>query len=350
MSYNTKIRLADIEATFRRPGPMVATPGTALSAQQLHAQQQEASRKAAEQAELAKRRSKQPVDRNIPDGVEQIVIGDGAQRYNSLRNVERKLDAVMMRKRLDIQDSVDRHCSRYGTMRVWISNTAEDQPWQASGMDHDAFDFSSNVEARFKVKIEGRLLNSADETYTLNQDVNAKDKPAVVDGSSRVEEGNNGEPSPKRAKLSASGGPRKKFSHFLKAITVDFDRSRTLQPDGYTQIEWKRPEILPRSQAEPPREADFDCLEFERKSDEDINITVNLFLDEQPERYRLDPPLAELLDMEEADRKTVLMGIWDYVKVFGLHEEDDSKGIMCNERLAKVSIELYKSIVLWHGR
>lgn len=339
MSYNTKIRLADIEATFRRSGPMVATPGSALSAQQLYAQQQEASRKSIEQAELAKRRSRQPVDRNIPDGVEEIAIGDGAQRYKSLREVERKLDAVMMRKRLDMHDSVDRHRSQYGTLRVWISNTVEDQPWQASGMDHDAFDFSSNVEARFRVKIEGRLLDTADEIYTLDQDIKAEDKPAVANENSRIDETVHGEPPPKRAKLSASAGPRKRFSHFLKAITVDFDRSRTLQPDGYTQIEWRRPELQPRSQAETPREADFDCLEFERKSDENINVTVNLFRDEQPERYRLEPPLAELLDMEEADRKTVLMGIWEYVKVAGLQAEDDSKRIMCDERLGKVGIE-----------
>lgn len=59
--------------------------------------------------ERAATRSKKPIDKNIPEGVEECVIGDGVQRYRDLRELERKLDSTMMRKRLDIQDSVNRN-------------------------------------------------------------------------------------------------------------------------------------------------------------------------------------------------------------------------------------------------
>jgi SWI/SNF-related matrix-associated actin-dependent regulator of chromatin subfamily D len=77
---------------------------TPLSSSQLQAQE---SHKLAN--ESAKIRSSKPTDKNMPDGVEDCIIGDGIQRYRELRDVERKLDAAMMRKRLDIQDSQNRN-------------------------------------------------------------------------------------------------------------------------------------------------------------------------------------------------------------------------------------------------
>lgn len=61
--------------------------------------------------QLAKLRSRKPTDKSLPDGVEEILVGDGdvAQAYKSLRDFERRLDATMTRKRLDIVDSVNRN-------------------------------------------------------------------------------------------------------------------------------------------------------------------------------------------------------------------------------------------------
>jgi SWI/SNF-related matrix-associated actin-dependent regulator of chromatin subfamily D len=88
-------------------GPMISGghPQNQLTPAQMAAQQ--ASAKRAE--ERAKLRSRQPTDKNIPDGVEDCITGDGVQRYRELRDVERRLDATMMRKRLDIQDAVNRN-------------------------------------------------------------------------------------------------------------------------------------------------------------------------------------------------------------------------------------------------
>lgn len=88
-------------------GPMVSG-GHPQAPQMTPAQMQQQVAAAAQKSELAKRRSRKPTDKSIPDGVEELIIGDGVQRYKELRDVERRLDAAMMRKRLDIQDSVNR--------------------------------------------------------------------------------------------------------------------------------------------------------------------------------------------------------------------------------------------------
>ena len=87
------------------PGMVPAGPHPPVPLNQTQMAQQQA---AAHQAELAKRKSRKPTDKSMPDGVEECTIGDGAQRYRDLRDFERRLDATMTRKRLDIMDSIGR--------------------------------------------------------------------------------------------------------------------------------------------------------------------------------------------------------------------------------------------------
>ena len=58
----------------------------------------------------AKLRSARPTDKTLPDGVEEACVDDGvvAKAYKDLRDLERRLDATMTRKRLDIVDTVSR--------------------------------------------------------------------------------------------------------------------------------------------------------------------------------------------------------------------------------------------------
>lgn len=72
------------------------------------AQMAQQQQQAAMQVEMAKRRSKKPTDKNLPDNIDECTIGDMAAKYRELRDFERRLDATMTRKRLDIVDSVNR--------------------------------------------------------------------------------------------------------------------------------------------------------------------------------------------------------------------------------------------------
>ena len=75
-----------------------------LSGAQLHHQQAQAR---ALEMEQAKRRSMKPTDKTIPKAVEEIV--GFASIYGEMREVERRLDAAIMRKRLDVIDAANKH-------------------------------------------------------------------------------------------------------------------------------------------------------------------------------------------------------------------------------------------------
>jgi SWI/SNF-related matrix-associated actin-dependent regulator of chromatin subfamily D len=89
-------------------GPHHSVPMTQAQINQQHHQQQQATH-------LAKLRSRKPTDKNLPDGVEEILAAgsDVGISYKNLRDVERRLDATMTRKRLDIVDSLSRNTKVY---------------------------------------------------------------------------------------------------------------------------------------------------------------------------------------------------------------------------------------------
>lgn len=287
-----------------------------LAAQQHQAQlyqQQMAQRNAALEHQLAQRRARKPTDRNMPDGIEDLIVGDGVQQYKDLRELEKRLDYTIMRKRLDIQDTMNRNVRRQKTMRIWINNTCENQPWQRPALDENSFDFDTGADSTFRLSIQGKLLDDDDD---LDSD---SDEDQEMEGNGDTE-------TPAKAPKPAP----KKFSHYFKAISVEYEKNRmnpNMPIDPSMQMEWKK----------TPQTPEFDCVDFTRKADENLNITISLVRDEPVERYRLSNALANALDMEEADRAEVVMGIWEYVKAMGLQEDDERRMVRCDERLRSVS-------------
>lgn len=299
--------------------------------------QAEAAQKAAKMAhEAAKRRAQRPTDKNIPEGVEHIIIGDGVQQYKRLREIERKLDAVMMRKRLDIQDLAQQGPKRYRTMQIWVSNTVENQPWQARNLESDMFDFDTGVEAMYKVKIEGRLLEEdglEDSPGYGSDDEDGEDPTKFIKTDDSMV---SSDESTKPNQPPTTTSTKTRLSHFFKAITIDFDRNKNLQPEIATQIEWKKPLVQPGALL--PKEADFDCLEFERKGDENVNCNINFYRDEFPERWRLSKELGDLLDTEEEERAVIIYKIWEYVKAMNLQQDEEKRLVQCDDRLRAASL------------
>jgi SWI/SNF-related matrix-associated actin-dependent regulator of chromatin subfamily D len=174
----------------------------------------------------------------------------------------------------------------------------------------DAFDFSTNMDSSYRVKIEGRLLDDEEEDLSSDD----SDDEEQIDSDAMDEDGKQ----PEKKRKSKLPTKEYKFSHFFKAMTVDFDRKSV--KDGVDQIvEWKKP-VVAANATNLPNAADFDQLEFKRGGDENVNITINLFRDENPERFQVSPALAEILDANEATRTEAVMGIWDYIRVMGLEE------------------------------
>ncbi|KAL2018787.1 hypothetical protein VTK56DRAFT_415 [Thermocarpiscus australiensis] len=307
-------------------GPHHSVPMTQAQINQQHHQQQQANH-------LAKLRSRKPTDKNLPDGVEETLVGGGdvAIAYKNLRDFERRLDATMTRKRLDIVDSVSRNAKRYKTLRIWISNTVEDQFWQTNGINVDAFDFTSSLESSYRVKVEGRLLDDEDEMDKDDEEDQAGDNGAEGD---KMETDSPNKPKPKPAP--SKHGQRFRLSHFFKALTVDFDRPPSGRQGADTSVEWKKPDRTPAGAANLPAMADFDEITFKRNGDENTNITINLYRHEEPERFELSPELAEVIDMREATRQEAVMALWEYIKLMKLQEDEEKRNFRCDDLLKRV--------------
>ncbi|PHH81581.1 hypothetical protein CDD82_382 [Ophiocordyceps australis] len=316
-------------------GPMIAAgphPAAPLSQAQL-AQQQQAQIQA---NDMAKRRSRKPTDKNMPDGVEECIVDPQAvQQYKQLRDSERLLDAAITRKRLDICERINRrHAKLPKTLRIWISNTVEDQIWQGNGLNVDAFDFTPNMEASYRATIQGRLIDEDDEHVPLGQ-------------SSSSAPGSAGQDDPNKTNDSPSEDSKPRFSTFFRSLTVEFDRSRFR--NGAEQcIEWSRPDPnaqrghplgAPAAGSQPPV-SEFDELTFKRHGDENTNITINLFRHEFPERYRVNPILADVIDMTEATHQEAVTALWEYIRFWGLQEDEEKRNFRCDELLKKVLRDL----------
>jgi len=315
-------------------GPMVGGSHTPSA---VHHSHMAATREAEQKAkDSAKNRAKAPTDKTIPDGVEDIIIGDGVKQYKDMREIERRLDAVMMRKRLDLAEIKPQSHERSRTLRIWISNTAETQPWQGRRLEEDAFDFNTGMEGSFKVKIEGRVLD--DGKTNADSDDEADDETAKANGhpDNPDEMDHDGPSDSTKTPAATSTKPRPKLSHFFKRITVEFDRGKDLHSDGVVPFEWKKPSNIPPNATTLPATADFDCLEFERKSDENVNCTVSLYRDETPECFAVSKDLMEIVDLEEGTRDRVVTGIWDYARALNLQQDDEKRLIQCDDRLRAV--------------
>lgn len=282
--------------------------------------------------DTALRRSRKPTDKNLPDGVEESVIGDGVTQYKNMRDVEKRLDAAMVRKRLDIQDSVNRSVKRFRTLRIWISNTVENQPWQReSGQNGN----SAAGSGRYKVKIEGKLLDDQPDAFDSDES-DSDDEQTKTNGQNDPDAMEEDTPQiEKKSSKKHSLPQRKRLSHFFKSITVELDKPASSGVADLATINWTKPAI-PSGAVSLPPSADFDSLEFSRAAEVNLNATISLVRDENPERFKLSKELASILDTDEEARGGIVVGIWEYIKAMELQENEEKRAVRCDDRLKAV--------------
>ncbi|KAJ5948531.1 hypothetical protein N7454_001838 [Penicillium verhagenii] len=304
-------------ATPRRvPGPgqmPVQMPQHAIPAQYMPAA------RAMQPVPEPPRRAHKPSDKNIPEGVENVIVCEGVQQYKNLRDLEKRLDASVVRKRLDIQDSISKTVKKYRTMRIWITNTVENQPWQGAGTNPGS--------GRYKVRIEGRLLDDhSDPSFGAENDEVQRDTAGddAMDQDKSEDEKNK-----------ESDKKSQRFSHFFKTISVDFDKPANAIPDEVKPVNWSKPQLASNATSAAPN-AEFDSIQFARASQENLNVTIGLVRDETPERFKLSKELAEVLDVEEETRSGIVLGIWDYIRAMELQEDEEKRTVRCDSRLYSI--------------
>ncbi|KAI8095129.1 uncharacterized protein B0P05DRAFT_524830, partial [Gilbertella persicaria] len=225
-------------------------------------------------------KKKRPFDRNMPPKIEAYI--PESKLYTELCEFEKNLDVAIMRKRLDIQEAFGKPPHVRRTLRIFVSNTAADQPSQSE----DANNFESNDDnaPSWTLKIEGRLLDPLIPT--------------------------------KKAQ------PIQKFTSFFKSIIVELDRDPDQFPQGNI-IEWHK----------QASSTDTDGIEIKRKGDMNVNARIILVPDFTPQKYKVSHGLSEMIGIRLSTRSNVMDELWKYIKRNKLHDDQDKRIIHCDSKM-----------------
>ncbi|KAF9007018.1 hypothetical protein BDQ17DRAFT_1389154 [Cyathus striatus] len=237
-------------------------------------------------------------DKSIPNAISQNpTFAEDSQMYQSLIEMERKLDWNMTRKRLEVQDALGRNLfvrifivdTTTRTLRIFISHTVSGQLWQSNGEPPAAnFETGEGIPA-WSLRIEGRLLEP---------------------------------PSRSRDKVT----PRK-FSTLIKRMIVELERDPTVYPDGNI-IEWPR--------TAGPHNPPLDGFTIRRTGDVPTKVRVVMYLEHFPEQYKVLPELANVLGIKEESRIGVIQTLWNYIKLNNLQDKTDRRLIRADDKLRLV--------------
>lgn len=193
---------------------------------------------------------------------------------------ERKLDATIMRKRLDIQEALKRPMKQKRKLRIFISNTFYPSK-ETEGGDPGA---ESSV-ASWELRVEGRLLEDN------------KSDPNKI---------------------------KRKFSSFFKSLVIELDKE-LYGPDNHL-VEWHRTHSTQET----------DGFQVKRPGDRNVRCTILLLLDYQPLQFKLDPRLARLLGVHTQTRPVIISALWQYIKTHKLQDAHEREYITCDKYLEQI--------------
>ncbi|EPS73645.1 chromatin remodeling complex subunit, partial [Genlisea aurea] len=114
-----------------------------------------------------------------------------------------------------------------------------------------------------------------------------------------------------------------KFSSFFKRVTITLDQN--VYPDDHL-IVWD-------GSRSPAHHEGF---EVKRKGDREFTAAIRLEMNYTPEKFKLSPPLAELLGIEVETRGRIMAALWQYIKAWRLSCPDDPSSFNCDLPLQKI--------------
>lgn len=227
------------------------------------------------------KKKKKLADKILPQKVRDLV--PESQAYMDLLAFERKLDATIMRKRLDIQEALKRPMKQKRKLRIFISNTFY-PPKEATGGEAGAEGGEGSI-ASWELRVEGRLLEDN------------KNDPNKI---------------------------KRKFSSFFKSLVIELDKD-LYGPDNHL-VEWHRTHTTQET----------DGFQVKRPGDKNVRCTILLLLDYQPLQFKLDPRLARLLGVHTQTRPVIISALWQYIKTHKLQDAHEREYIVCDKYLEQI--------------
>ncbi|KAG0038325.1 SWI SNF, matrix associated, actin dependent regulator of chromatin, sub d, member 1 [Podila clonocystis] len=243
---------------------------------------------------VAKAKRKRPNDNQISskarptsthnNGPIEAIVPE-SKLYTELLDYEKKLDATIMRKRLDLAETLSKPVKTKRTLRIFISNLSHDQDTPES--DEEEAKLDSGPTPSWTLKVEGRLVDEVNASAYKNKQTS------------------------------------RKFSSFFRSVMIELDRDSNLYPNG-NFVEWHK----------SPNVADVDGFEVKRHGDENVKVKVILHVDNSPERFKLSPELADVLAVDVETRPGIMLALWQYIKFHQLQDPEDKRNINCDQKLA----------------
>jgi len=207
--------------------------------------------------------------------------------YMKLLDMERRMDATLDRKKLDIQETLNQPDKVTGTLRMYIFNTHANQA-QSEASEPPA----ANAPPFWTLYLCGRLLD-----HPLADNLDPNDP--------------------------VTGSPVQ-FTQFLKSVHIQLDPHQ--YPGSYGDVLWDSEKS----------EASSDGFEIKRCGTSDVNLKVTLAVASGAERFQLSDELAALLGVKVDTRAKIIAALWSYIKVHKLQSNGDPGIVDCNAPLAAV--------------
>lgn len=236
-----------------------------------------------------------------------------------LCELERQIDERVMRKQTEIAASSFRSSKVRRTMKIYVSNTWNESDGTASGMMSGSASVEEQDAASSAVLVSPFAVPAGSASWILR-----------IEG--RIESPASGATTAGRGRNSAlaAGGyvpPLRKFSSFVRSLVVELGATGEI-------VEWSR------ARSGTGVAGNCDGFEIKRPGDAPTECRIHIQFDFAPERFRLAPELAALLNMQLATRPAVVVALWQYIKLHKLQESDEKKIINNDaalQRLFRVS-------------
>lgn len=234
---------------------------------------------------------RKPTDRTLDEKVYSTL--PNASIFKQMQDVESNIDALVQRKRLDLQDMIGRSMRINKTLRIFISSTFADQLWQ-QGTQY----FANGEDPTWTLRVEGRLLDD--------------------------------DPVKSRA-----------FSSMITSVIVELRRENPSgeldgsNTDGFSTdpdeiVEWHESSVPPEQRVE------FDGLDVKRSGKNKIKAKVLIQLKEYPDKFKLSPQLAKILGVTEESKPGAVVSLWQYIRYHQLQDVDEKRLIKCNAPLKEL--------------
>ncbi|XP_061342340.1 SWI/SNF complex component SNF12 homolog [Gastrolobium bilobum] len=225
------------------------------------------------------RRKRNLPDKQIPEKVAKLL--PECALYTQLLELEARIDAALIRKKIDIQEAVRNPPHVRRTLRIYVYNTFSNQD-------------KKNLEEppSWSLRITGRILEDGKD--------------------------------PVAAGISQTANPSyPKFSAFFKKITIYLDQG--FHPDNHV-IVW--------DSARSPLQRDG--FEVKRKGDKEFTAVVRIAMNNSPEKFMVSAQLSKVLGIEFDTRPRIIAALWHYVKSRKLQSPNDPSFFMCDASLQRV--------------